>query len=246
MKLYLALSAHHGSAGEEALRTVPDAARWLHCLVAFPYLRVFKASGIVAKSLMLDSGAFTIWKSGGQVDLSALVAEAQSGLWNHVVALDVVGDPVASSRNAHQMQAAGLDVVPVFHFGEPWSLLAEYCADFTHVGLSCRFGEPKQDSLRWLEQCFARGWPHRFHSFGWCERGMLLRFPFFSADTASWTNSPVNFGNWRRYGQHLPLKMSKPTASYLHAEIGHYRALADEVTVRWSKEWPAEAGEGDA
>lgn len=83
--------------------------------------------------------------------------------------------------------------MPVFHIGDPWDLLTWYCERFPKVGLSCRFGEPEAVSLRFYEQCFARAWPHRFHSFGWVDDMALSRFPFHSADAATWGVAPTAY-----------------------------------------------------
>lgn len=129
---------------------------------------------------MLDSGAFSAYNSGDVVDIAELEAEVATGKWDESVALDVIGDAEASLCNAQRM--APLGSMPVFHIGDPWAHLAEYVAIAQKVGLSCRFGESTPESVRWLEQCFARAWPHQFHSFGAIALPFLSRFPFCSAD----------------------------------------------------------------
>ena len=173
-----------------------------NCLLSYHYFRHWaKWPWIKARATILDSGAYSAWKSGKSIDLAGLIAETRSGKWDECVSLDVIGDPVASLENALFMQAQGSPAYPVFHYGDPWEILAEYRLKFPKIGLSCRFGEPPNKSLKWVEQCFARAWPHRFHSFGWVEEVMLEAFPFDTADTANWSLDPQSFGKWKFMGR---------------------------------------------
>ena len=211
----------------------------LNLLVSFYYLKQWNEQGskrIRPARTILDSGAFSAWKSKAAIDLNALIAETKDPRWHESVALDVIGDAEASMQNALAMQAQGSPAYPVFHIGDPWEMLTEYKQRFPKVGLSCRFGEPEKESLRWLEQCFARAWPYRFHSFGWVSESMLLRFPFHTADTASWNNGPSCYGRWRAFGQ-----MSVRGVKDLRAEIEVYLQMQTLLQHRWNKElsrWP--------
>lgn len=233
--LYLAWSPS-GEARETFRSLAADpTAPAINLLVSYVYLSKYDASPVdrqVKTALtMLDSGAFSAWKSGKVIDLDALIAETQTGRWGEAVALDVIGDPTASLANALRMKQAGSPAYPVFHYGEPWEVLAEYRRQFPKVGLSCRFGEPVGASTRWVEQCFARAWPYPFHSFGWVSDVVLLRFPFHSADTASWNTPPSAWGSWRAFG-----KMSVRGTKNLRAEIDSYLRLQRTLAARWAKE----------
>jgi len=143
--------------------------------------------------VMLDSGAYSAYQLGKTIDLEAFVEAAKAPGWDEVVSLDVIGDAEASVRNAERIAKLGLpDAMPVFHIGDPWEHLDHYCAGWKKVGLSCRFGEPVKTSIQWLEKCFARAYPHRFHSFGYIAVNALIRFPFHSADASSWTIGSIN------------------------------------------------------
>lgn len=165
----------------------PHTEKPLNLLVSHAYKRqVCDATLPPTARLMLDSGAYTAWSTGQVIDMNGLILAGMDPRYTDVVALDVIGDADASVRNALKMKAAGSRAFPVFHYGDPWEHLALYCREFKQVGLSCRFGEPVKKSLAWLEQSFARGWPCRFHSFGWTSYQVLGRFPFDSADSTTW------------------------------------------------------------
>lgn len=92
--------------------------------------------------LLLDSGAFTVWQSGGVVDLDEYVAWAQAYVADFPgtipINLDVIpGTPeggaptkrqrdkaiAESERNADAIRAAGLRVMEVYHWHEPIDVL---------------------------------------------------------------------------------------------------------------------------
>ena len=134
------------------------------------------------------------------------------------------------------MNEAGVSVIPVFHYGEDWGVLKEYCGTFPHVGLSCRFGESVKDSIRWVEQCFARSWPHCFHSFGWISEQILDRVPFDTADASTWVLAPSAFGRWQSFGgAKLSISSTNPELRYT-TEIEHYLDIQLRLEERWKKE----------
>jgi len=232
VNLYLAFSAN-GNA-RRTYTSIPWRKLDLGLLISFYYLQGVKRDWHVdVPRMMLDSGAFSAWKSGKAIDMPKLIAEARRACWEAVVALDVIGDGKRSQINAHIMRSqVGARVMPVFHIGEPLDLLDAYCGTFQRVGLSCRFGEPIAQSLAWLGQCFARAYPHRFHSFGWMDDNALTAFPFHSADAVSWALGPSCYGNWYTFGN-LPTRNSRLSL------IGQVQYIADQqarLRAQWAKE----------
>ncbi len=215
--------------------------RPLHMLASFAYPDVMaRVQRLPCGSRMLDSGAFTAYHRKQHIDIDALIAEAKTGKWDEVVALDVIGDPDASVRNADYMREQGVEAMPVFHIGDPWEHLAHYTANWRTVGLSCRFGESVKESLRFYRSCFAKGWPCRFHSFGWIQRDALIRFPFWSADAATWIVASASYRNVMIEGKgktkqvHLPVEGDVvPHIVRTHLEAGW--KLQQEMTSRWRR-----------
>lgn len=169
----------------------------LNILVSFAYLDHWRkeASMCPAARLMLDSGAFTSHTRGDVIDHDALIAEATSGRWTEAIGLDVIGDWRASEANADREHALVPGrMIPTFHLGDPWELLAKYVARSGKVAIGGMVGAPLLLVLRFLEQVFARAWPHRLHSFGRIDEKILTRFPFESADSSNWLIGVVRFG----------------------------------------------------
>lgn len=215
-------------------------------LVSFAYMKAWEpTAGYYAKAsrFMLDSGAFTAYTTGAHVDIDALIAEVAKDKWHEAVGLDVIGDWRGSLKNMDYMLAkGGPKAMPVFHIGDPWDLLADYCARWPKVGLSCRFGEDTKTSLRFYEQCFARAWPHKFHSFGWIQDDALVRFPFHSADAATAVLAPQAYRNLpfkvrgRWVQKHLriegPVAFKNGTLNYMEV----YWRLQQQLARKWSRE----------
>jgi hypothetical protein len=212
----------------------------LNILVSFPFVGLWRRKGFNTPGVrtILDSGAYSAWKSGVRIDIDALCEEARNPEWHEVVSLDVIGDCKASCENALYMKAQGLQVMPVFHYGDDWAYLDLYCREFDRVGLSCRFGEPLSRSYAWLDQCFTRGYPKKFHSFGWVERKMLWRFPFYSADTTSWGRR-LKYGRSHVFGHQYRVPRSSEgndIAYDLRPEIRYYLQLQRDLQSRWKEE----------
>lgn len=209
-------------------------------LVSYVYYKAFEAERAEYhfRDYIMDSGAFSAYKSGYAIDLDEYIRFCKERVENdkalkEVTALDVIGDDRGSLDNANAMRDAGLDVIPVFHIGDDWGILEEYCSGYNKVGLSCRFGEPVKESYRFLNRCFAKRWPHKFHSFGWVDEKMLMRFPFHSSDTASWTNGPNVYGHWKSFGGKMSVYGSKHTVL---AEVQYYLNIEEKLQFKWKDE----------
>lgn len=159
--------------------------------------------------LILDSGAFTAWSRGTPVDLDEYIAYAKANAEgvNHVVALDVIpGEfgrkPSAAEvevsaaqgwENLLKMQAEGVDAVPVFHQGEQFRWLHQYIAHgCKYIGISPANDRSTGEKRLWLDRVFSEivdpeGWPViKTHAFGVTAIPLLLRYPWYSADSATW------------------------------------------------------------
>lgn len=219
----------------------------INLLVAFPYMRGFLRMRYKPARSMLDSGAFSAWQSGIEVDLAALVRETKNPRWTESVGLDVIGSWEGSKTNAIKQKVLGSPAMPVFHIGDPWDLLDFYCAHWPKVGLSCRFGEPIPESMEFYKTCFARAWPHRFHSFGWTDARALMQYPFHSADSSTWKTVDMYGNIIAKSGSVLhptrqwtiPNVPSPVKQRYRALHVRRYREL--ERMLKWK--WRAELAE---
>lgn len=240
-EVYLA----YGARVDAAFERWDWAARPLNVLVALPYAQEWhalraRAGHVQPARTLLDSGAFSVWKSGKSIDLPALVAESLRAEWHESVTLDVIGDGQASLRNADLMRAMGSPAWPVFHVGDPWEHLDHYVQHWPKVGLSCRVGRSPVETTRFYEQCFARHWPRRYHSFGCIREPILMRFPFHSADASSWSLAPFAYRDLMHAGRQVPNLgrgvQHDAIVNYLEVEIEHVLRLQDRLRARWRRD----------
>lgn len=165
----------------------------MNLLVAFPVLQELSRAWR-PRRIMLDSGAFTVWNTGGEIDLEELTRETMKPRWTESVSLDVIGDWRASKANAIRMKVLGSPAMPVFHVDDPWELLDFYCDNWPKVGLGGMVGRNGLMLQKWCAEVFKRAWPKKLHSFGMTDPRLLLRFPFHSADSSTW-RTLERFGN---------------------------------------------------
>ncbi len=209
-------------------------------LISFVYLDAFVTNQrkYHYRNWMMDSGAYSAYNIGTTIDINKYIdtclrlGERDKTL-TEIIALDVIGSGEGSLKNATYMKAQGVtDCIPVHHIGDDWDILKEYCKNHPKVGLSCRFGEPINKSLKYYDQCFARAWPKKFHSFGWIDEKMLMKYPFHSSDSSSWEVGPCAFANWKMFG-----KMSvRGSTQNLRVQVDWYLALEERLRQRWKKE----------
>lgn len=224
--------------GRNGVEKIPDSSR-PGLLISYVYLTAFEGyrSRYAYRDWMMDSGAFSAYNSGAVIDLDAYIKDcyrllAEDPTLVEIIALDVIGDGRGSLVNADKMREAGLDVIPVFHIGDDWGILKEYCRNHRKVGLSCRFGESVKESYKFYDECFALAWPKKFHSFGWTAEQMLMRYPFHSSDSTSWEMGPCAFGRWKTFG-----KMSvRGSSQNLRVEIEWHLELEEKLRSKWKRE----------
>jgi hypothetical protein len=159
--------------------------------------------------LIVDSGAFTAWNSGIEVDIKAYsdYLERNRAYISHGVSLDVIpGRPRSIRHRSDYIEAAaksyanhqwlkerGHDVIPVYHQGEPLSVLERYMRDGeTYVGVSPDDTTPRNEQRRWLDAtfhclCNGRGQPLvKTHGFGIANVPFIRRYPWTTIDSTAW------------------------------------------------------------
>jgi hypothetical protein len=214
MKLVFAGSSN------KPLNEVLRAERVSHLLCSMLFLKSFVAIDYRPDYFLLDSGAFSVWKSGETVQLDNYIAVArqQCEKWPHtvVINLDVIpgapGRPATaqettqamadSLKNADRLRAEGFDAMEVFHMGEPFDfldhLLDRRPNERTILGISPRKDQGQKKQEEWLKavlgHCIRRfGVKHlpRTHGLGVTNPDLVRAFPFYSCDSTSWANPQI-------------------------------------------------------
>lgn len=163
----------------------------------------------------LDSGAFSAWSRGTQIDLDEYIAfiKANIELIEVYACLDAIpGVPGrdATSQERHEaaetswrnylyMVGEGLQPLPVFHYGEDFKYLDRILAyGCDYVGIGGLVGIPGAMRRAWLDRVFDRitddkGLPIvKTHGFGMTSVPLIFRYPWYSVDSTTWIKITAN------------------------------------------------------
>lgn len=154
--------------------------------------------------LFLDSGAFTAFTKNVEIPIEgyARFIRENGHAWAVRANLDVIGDDGAKSwANLKELEALGASVFPVYHYGDDERWLTRILDEgYEFFALGGLVGASRKVLVEWLDRIWARylidstGRPRRkVHGFGLTDQVLMLRYPWFSVDSASWIFSG-NFG----------------------------------------------------
>lgn len=149
----------------------------------------------VLNKILLDSGAFTAWNLGRPIELATYLKflEKNEKMFDHYIALDVIGDAIASLKQYKEMRAAGFNPLPVWHppFSDNCDLLKEYIdlgADYLCFGGIVSAGVTENTISR-IDMAFEylqkAGLIDKIkvHGLGVGNKRLIERYPWFSIDS---------------------------------------------------------------
>ncbi|MBU0777728.1 hypothetical protein KKF82_05680 [Patescibacteria group bacterium] len=185
--------------------------------------------------IMLDSGAFSAWNTGKNIDLYEYIRfiKDKKACLSHYISLDIIpGKPkrrpskeekekavIEGVANWKRMRKEGLEPIPVFHQGEEFDLLHEYIDGTDYVGISPQEDLSENSKFHWLCSVFEflSKYPHvKTHGFGVTNVTLLRVFNWTSADSITWLKAAA-FGEiiFPRQGNNYnvtPLRISVSTS----------------------------------
>lgn len=164
----------------------------LNLLIAYPYLdkssQKLLAEHQGSIRFLLDSGAFTAWKSGKPItldDYCRFLEALPITPWRYFT-LDVVGDPHATRENYETMLKRGFKPVPIFTRGGALEMLDAYyeASDLVGLGGVVRKGN---DTFAWLKAVIRHAGKRAVHILGFTVIDWLKYFRPFSCDSSSYS-----------------------------------------------------------
>lgn len=206
-----------------------DTARFLrgrHALVPFFRQEDMGAVAERSASFVFDNSAFSIWKTGGVLDVPGYIRWCET--WARHPGLDwclipdtIEGGEAENDALLREWPAAlRTKGVPVWHLHEPVARLARLCQGWPTVALGSSGDYSSPGTLRWWRRmdeamqaaCDDQGRPlARLHGLRMLNPEIFTKLPLTSADS---TNAAVNSGSLGRFGMYLP-----PTSSQRAAVI---------------------------
>lgn len=146
--------------------------------------------------LFLDSGAYSAWSQSKEVKIKDYIKfiKKHKDIIDVYANLDVIGDPEATWENQKIMEKAGLNPLPVFHYGEDIKWLNQLLTgDYDYISLGGMVPISTSALVHWLDDMFGnyitdeKGIPKvKVHGFGLTSLKLMLRYPWYSVDSTSW------------------------------------------------------------
>jgi hypothetical protein len=190
---------------------------------------------VAVRDWFMDSGAFSAWNSGKQIDLQQYTETCKELLatdprLTEVAALDVIGDWRASLRNTERMWEAGVPAVPAFHLEEPEDVLVHLANTYPKIALGGATGRAR---MEWARQCFARVWPKAIHGFGFGVPELAMELPWHSVDCTTWMVSN-RFGRYAYTRQSVRCPPKDVTRIGVTSEVRFFLELERKLQQRWA------------
>lgn len=162
---------------------------------------------------MLDSGAFSAWTQNEEVNIENYTDFVLKNLdyFSYIVNLDVIPGEWNRSptkkeaeiacrkgwENYKYMLSKGIPadkLIHVFHQGDNFEWLEKFMKEnLKYIGLSPANDKTVQEKIKWLDKCMEittdkQGYPlNKWHGFAVTSLKMMLRYPWYSVDSSSWT-----------------------------------------------------------
>ena len=147
-------------------------------------------------NLFLDSGAYSALTQGVSIDIQEYIqfVKEHEDVLEIYANLDVIGDAEGTWKNQMIMEEAGLNPLPVFHYGEDIKWLKKYLErGHEYISLGGLVGGSNSALVSWLDPIWgehltdAEGMPLvKVHGFGLTSLRLMLRYPWYSVDSTSW------------------------------------------------------------
>lgn len=139
-------------------------------------------------NLLLDSGAFSVWKKGISIDIEEYCDFIVRYNIKDYIVLDVVGDIEKTNINYDFMSSKlGKKPIPVFHYGSDFKYLDNLVINQHNlICLGGTVGLNRQKKISFFNEVFARFPNQKFHGLGLTEIGIIQSFPFYSIDSTTW------------------------------------------------------------
>ena len=146
-------------------------------------------------NLFLDSGAFSAFTQGVDIDIDEYIAfiKEHEKYLEVYANLDVIGSARKTYQNQRYMEKAGLSPLPCYHYGEPVRYLERYVNNYDHIALGGMVPISTVYLQKWLDEvwskyiCDSKGMPKvKVHGFGLTSHKLMWRYPWYSVDSTSW------------------------------------------------------------
>lgn len=190
----------------------------------------------LSQDLFLDSGAFTAFTKGVEIDpeIYAKYIKKNSRKFSVCSSLDAIGDPAKSYSLLKILESEGCKVSPVFHTHEDPKWLIKYLDEgYDYIFLGGMVPETTNWLKNWLDNLFDKYLTNsdgtarvKLHGFGLTDQELMYRYPWHSVDSTSWLFTG-SFGNcvFLINGKLIKVSFSSDSPDLKKINSWHYQHL---------------------
>lgn len=153
--------------------------------------------------VFLDSGAFSAFTKGYEIDLKAYARYIHDNQDIIEVAsvLDAIGDPRGTWENQKRLESLDCAVLPCYHYGEPEGVLEYYIKNYEYITIGGMVPVATPQLRIWLDRIWTQYLTDdtgkarlKVHGFGLTVPELMRRYPWYSVDSSSWVQIAANGG----------------------------------------------------
>lgn len=162
------------------------------------YVKKMRRDGV---KVFLDSGAFSAFTKGVQVDIAGYCKYVRDNqdIIECASVLDHIGSAQGTYENQCKMERLGVTPLPCFHYGEDERYLEYYIANYEYITLGGMVPISTPQLQLWLDHLWhnfladSDGKPKlRVHGFGLTSLPLMKRYPWYSVDSSTWVQWAAN------------------------------------------------------
>lgn len=227
--------------GGSLYRQLPDNEKHIvdsnpNVLESYHYLNDRTLRGIRknGKKVFLDSGAFSAFTLGVEVDLPTYCKfiRDNADIIDVASVLDGIGDPLKTWQNQQAMEQHGTRPLPCFHYGEDERYLEWYISKYEYITLGGMVPISNNQLVFWLDRLWDKyltdgsGRPRlKVHGFGLTSLPLMRRYPWYSVDSSSWVQiSSIGSILLPEYGRTVAVSKESPSR---HMEDQHISTMPE-------------------
>lgn len=163
------------------------------------YVHYYKEFSMRKVKLFLDSGAFSAWTKGVEIDIDEYIKfiKKYKKYLECYANLDVIGSAEETYKNQKYMESKGLKPLPVFHLQDKFSWLDRYLDEgYDYIGIGGIAGKSTVGARKhflsrvWDRITDEKGYPLiKTHGFGMTAVNLIVQYPWWSVDSTSWLSA---------------------------------------------------------
>lgn len=200
------------------------------------------------KQVFLDSGAFSAFTKGIQVDIAGYceyikrnqdIITTVDGILCASV-LDSIGNAQGTYENQMTMERLGVKPLPCFHYGEDERYLEWYVANYDYITIGGMVPISTPQLRIWLNRLWDKyltdgsGRPKvRVHGFGLTSLALTQEYPWFSVDSSTWVMWAANgFILLPEEGKQLNISAQSPTRKKAGQHFNTFTDVERELLIK--------------